>query len=187
MKRRKHLRRLYGLTTKEHNELVNKQNGVCAICAMPPRGKNKENKLHVDHDHTTKAVRGLLCMRCNLHLAWMELFEAEAKAYLARAAANPSPPNAVPALLGPTRRRERRTPKIGPTPSQRKKAMGGIKGSSRRKPKNRLRRPIRSALRKRVIHKLLEGFFIFGSHLTQRFETAGNFGLPLMTCSDLHR
>ena len=49
---RKHLRRLYGLisTRKSTIELVNKQNGVCAICAMPPRGKNKENKLHVDHD-----------------------------------------------------------------------------------------------------------------------------------------
>jgi len=89
--RQKHLLRRYGLTIEGYNELVNKQNGVCAICAMPPRGKKKENSLHVDHDHATKAVRGLLCLRCNLHLAWMELFEAEAKAYLARAAANPSP------------------------------------------------------------------------------------------------
>ncbi len=37
------------------------QNGVCAICSRPP-GKRR---LAVDHWHTTKAVRGLLCVQCN--------------------------------------------------------------------------------------------------------------------------
>ena len=39
-----------------------KQNGVCAICF----GKTK--KLHIDHCHKTKKVRGILCARCNLAL-----------------------------------------------------------------------------------------------------------------------
>ncbi len=59
----------YGLTEKDYEELLEKQNGVCAICGKPPYGKraahNQESKLHIDHNHTTGKVRGLLCTRCN--------------------------------------------------------------------------------------------------------------------------
>lgn len=50
----------YGITTAEYWDLVAEQNGVCAICGNP-NGK----KLHVDHDHKTNKVRGLLCGNCN--------------------------------------------------------------------------------------------------------------------------
>jgi hypothetical protein len=40
-----------------------KQRGVCAICGREPRpGKH----LHIDHDHDTGRVRGLLCFSCNV-------------------------------------------------------------------------------------------------------------------------
>ena len=40
------------------------QGGGCGICGAPP----KTRRLHVDHDHKTMAVRGLLCNRCNRNL-----------------------------------------------------------------------------------------------------------------------
>jgi len=41
--------------------LTRLQSGRCAICGDPP-GKRG---LHLDHDHLTGIVRGLLCHRCN--------------------------------------------------------------------------------------------------------------------------
>ncbi len=37
------------------------QGGGCALCGSPPRTR----QLHIDHDHKTGRVRGLLCFRCN--------------------------------------------------------------------------------------------------------------------------
>lgn len=51
----------YGITTKQYEEIVNKQNGKCAICDCEP----KTRYLHVDHCHKTNKIRGLLCHNCN--------------------------------------------------------------------------------------------------------------------------
>lgn len=52
----------YGITESEFAAMLNTQGHVCGICAEPaPAGK----RLHVDHDHATGAVRGLLCGPCN--------------------------------------------------------------------------------------------------------------------------
>lgn len=37
------------------------QGGHCAVCP----GKPKTRRLHIDHDHATGKVRGLLCYSCN--------------------------------------------------------------------------------------------------------------------------
>lgn len=42
------------------------QDHACAICEAPTWEHQK--RLHVDHDHATGAVRGLLCSTCNLAL-----------------------------------------------------------------------------------------------------------------------
>ena len=60
--RRYHLRKKYGLTVEEHDEMLAAQGGGCAICGRAPR---PDISLHVDHDHETGAVRGLVCFRCN--------------------------------------------------------------------------------------------------------------------------
>jgi hypothetical protein len=57
-----HLRNKFGLTPEEYNRILAAQGGVCAICESPP---TPGISLHVDHDHGTGEIRGLLCVRCN--------------------------------------------------------------------------------------------------------------------------
>jgi len=57
-----HLRRTFGITQAEYDAMLATQGGGCAICGdVPAEGKS----LHVDHDHETGRVRGLLCFKCN--------------------------------------------------------------------------------------------------------------------------
>ena len=64
--RRDKLRRNFGLTPQDFKSLVSKQEGKCAICGSTTPGGNRN--WHVDHDHVTGKVRGLLCRLCNLML-----------------------------------------------------------------------------------------------------------------------
>ncbi len=50
------------MTTEGFDALFEAQNGLCAICK---RESNGVGRLHVDHDHTTMRIRGLLCYSCN--------------------------------------------------------------------------------------------------------------------------
>ncbi len=59
--RRDHLRNSYGMTVADLDAMLLAQHGVCAICQTAPAA-------HVDHDHQTDKVRGLLCFRCNAAL-----------------------------------------------------------------------------------------------------------------------
>src|SRR4051812_36828660 len=60
--RKSHLKRTFGLTVEQYDEMLAAQGGGCAICRCPPR---EDSSLHVDHDHRTGRVRGILCFRCN--------------------------------------------------------------------------------------------------------------------------
>lgn len=64
-KRKCRLRKEYGLTIAEYDAMVAAQKGRCAICRNPPRAGSRKDKLHIDHDHVTGKVRGLLCDLCN--------------------------------------------------------------------------------------------------------------------------
>lgn len=66
--------KVYGLTAAEYDALLAAQGGRCAICRQRPGKK----RLAVDHDHTTGAVRGLLCSRDNHELLGAG-FDSEAK------------------------------------------------------------------------------------------------------------
>lgn len=76
-----HLKRTFGLTVEEYNEMLSEQGGVCAIC-----GGTDNRRLSVDHDHETGTIRGLLCAGCNGALHVLENTEICNKMmdYLAR-------------------------------------------------------------------------------------------------------
>lgn len=61
--------RTYGLAPEAFEQMLASQGGACAICASS-LGEHGERS-HVDHDHRTGAVRGLLCPSCNYGLGWM--------------------------------------------------------------------------------------------------------------------
>lgn len=64
-------RRKYGISLADFNRMVAEQGGRCAICATDAPG-GKGNRLHVDHDHATGEVRGLLCTNCNRALGYFK-------------------------------------------------------------------------------------------------------------------
>jgi hypothetical protein len=53
-----HLKRQYGITEAERDEMIASQVGLCVICLKAPA-------VHVDHCHETGRVRGVLCFNCN--------------------------------------------------------------------------------------------------------------------------
>lgn len=75
--------RKYDLTPEQFDAMLERQGGVCAICRKPPTGGNTSARcLHVDHDHVTGEIRGLLCSNHNVALG---LFE-DSPAFLRQAA-----------------------------------------------------------------------------------------------------
>ena len=62
------LMRMYGIDTNVYNQILESQNYACAICGSNEIGTKHQKNFHVDHCHTTKKVRGLLCKPCNILL-----------------------------------------------------------------------------------------------------------------------
>lgn len=88
------IKHAYGITQEDYENILKAQGGVCAICHSPPVAStyigNRKGTiytatrmlLHVDHCHTTKKVRGLLCPNCNKGLGWYEKHSKNAQEYL---------------------------------------------------------------------------------------------------------
>lgn len=76
-KRREYGLKDYGISIEDYETRYRQQNGCCAVCGIhkdpwEPFGVQGRNKfLHVDHDHATDNVRGLLCTGCNLGIGHM--------------------------------------------------------------------------------------------------------------------
>lgn len=65
-KRDRIYRKVYGITLDEYNAMYKNQEGRCDVCG------EKKDRLHVDHNHATNKVRGLLCNGCNAGLGQLK-------------------------------------------------------------------------------------------------------------------
>ena len=83
-RRKRFLKANYSMTVETFEALLSSQGGKCAICrkVLVKNIKNKAST-HVDHDHNTGAVRGILCAHCNSGLGYfrdnMEFMESAIK------------------------------------------------------------------------------------------------------------
>ena len=58
-------RKSYGISPEQYKNLWEIQNGKCGICFSELKG---DRTTHIDHNHSTGNVRGLLCHHCNTAL-----------------------------------------------------------------------------------------------------------------------
>ncbi len=58
--------RRYGLTIEQFREMLLRQENKCASCGEPVREGKGRGCAHVDHNHITGKVRGILCAGCNV-------------------------------------------------------------------------------------------------------------------------
>lgn len=70
-RRNEELRHYYGISVDDYNTILAAQGGRCAICGATQSG-GRSKRLHVDHDHGTSNVRGLLCNLCNCAIGYFK-------------------------------------------------------------------------------------------------------------------
>jgi hypothetical protein len=78
----------YGMTPAQVDDLLRQQDGRCPVCEKP-------SPKHVDHDHESGQVRGILHPRCNMLVGFLETCQedvARAKRYI-----RSTPPVLIPA------------------------------------------------------------------------------------------
>jgi len=73
----------YGLSENDYQDILEKQGNQCAICGIDAdEYKSKTGKyLAVDHHHVTGGIRGLLCMRDNTNMAFVDGYESRITRY----------------------------------------------------------------------------------------------------------
>jgi hypothetical protein len=64
------LKKNFGITPEQYDEMLAAQGGVCASCSTDKPG-GPYGIFAVDHDHSTGKVRGLLCKNCNLAIGML--------------------------------------------------------------------------------------------------------------------
>ena len=62
-----HREKKYGISPEDYDTMLKEQDNKCKICLVSFTTLKPQN-IHVDHCHTTKQVRGLLCNLCNMGL-----------------------------------------------------------------------------------------------------------------------
>lgn len=73
--KRAHFRFNYGIELEDRQKLLDSQEGKCLICGTTDCSWDKkgiDGCWHIDHNHDTKKVRGVLCGNCNVLLGKLE-------------------------------------------------------------------------------------------------------------------
>ena len=77
--RRAALKYKYKMTPEQYNQMYKDQDGSCKICGKHIAGKSA----HIDHNHSTGQIRGLLCVSCNWGMSFFDSgFLAKALIYV---------------------------------------------------------------------------------------------------------
>ena len=64
------LKSKFGMTLEDYDTMLEQQEGCCKVCGTDEPGG--QGRFHVDHNHTTGKVRGLLCSGCNKGLGHLQ-------------------------------------------------------------------------------------------------------------------
>ena len=79
-RRKANIKKKYGISIDDYEEMFEAQGGVCAICGSPPQGLKP---LSIDHSHLRGHIRALLCPFCNSVLGYsresVEILQAAIK------------------------------------------------------------------------------------------------------------
>ncbi len=59
----------YGITEGQYQEMIQAQDGRCSVCTDP---LDMAKKTHLDHNHQTGRLRGVLCHGCNVGIGNMK-------------------------------------------------------------------------------------------------------------------
>lgn len=66
----KHRKQAFGISEAQYKEMIEAQNGRCAICLRDPLIVHRFGFV-VDHCHVSGNVRALLCFHCNAGIGWL--------------------------------------------------------------------------------------------------------------------
>jgi len=59
------IKSVYGVDRDTINKMIENQNNKCGICSCV-----LDKSFHIDHDHETGKIRGILCRYCNMGLGF---------------------------------------------------------------------------------------------------------------------
>lgn len=64
-----YLLKRYGMSLVAYHSMLEAQRNTCAICCTP---LSPQRGTHVDHNHQTQQIRGILCNACNRGLGYLK-------------------------------------------------------------------------------------------------------------------
>lgn len=70
--RRSNLKSKYGISEEQYFDMLSKQGDKCGLCTNMESGSATSPWMHVDHNHVTGEIRGLLCHNCNIAIGMIE-------------------------------------------------------------------------------------------------------------------